>query len=70
MSESVMNEIPEIIIEILDYEPKHRRYPVDTLFKETSEVSLVEFLEKVQSTNRFDNLKYLFEVKNVISESM
>ena len=68
MSESVMNEIPEIIIEILDYEPKHRRYPVDTLFKETSEVSLVEFLEKVQSTNRFDNLKYLFEVKNVISE--
>jgi hypothetical protein len=69
MSESVMNEIPEIIIEILDYEPKHRRYPVDTLFKETSEVSLVEFLEKVQSTNRFDDLKYLFEVKNVISES-
>ena len=68
MSESVINEIPEIIIEILDYEPKHRRYPADTLFKETSEVSLVEFLEKVQSTNRFDNLKYLLEVKNVISQ--
>ena len=68
MSESVINEIPEIIIEILDYEPKHRRYPADTLFKETSEVSLVEFLEKVQSTNRFDNLKSLLEVKNVISQ--
>ena len=49
MSESVINEIPEIITEILDYEPKHRRYPADTLFKETSEVSLVDFLEKVES---------------------
>ena len=68
MSESVINEIPEIITEILDYEPKHRRYPPDTLFKETSEVSLVEFLEKVESTQRFNKLENLFKIKDVISK--
>lgn len=67
MSKFELDEIPRIVIELMDYDSEHSLLTLDELFRQTRQVSFVEFLEKVNSTKRFNNLNHLMELKEVFS---
>lgn len=70
MANSIINQLPDIAIEMLDFEPKHKTYTDEKLTQELNELPLLDFIDSLVSTNRFEELKNLQILNRYISDSI